>query len=143
MDTQLLLFLTVTVSSYIIFGLLFFHAIRSSSSTPEQKLQYLRSIVSTASLSIEHRHPSMHPKEKKAQITQLVMVTLAEQKYQESTPFTIDMLIDEAMLQADTDPRLRAIRYSNEDTRQITPPMGLMSLGMRQRSMQRTGKLVN
>jgi len=143
MDTQLLIVLSVIVSSYIVFGLLFFYAIRSSSSTPEQRYSNLKSVVSSASMSVEHRHPSLHPKEKKAQITQLAMLMLKEMQYAESSPFTIDALIDEAMLQADTDPRLQMIRFSSETTRQITPPAGMMSLGMRYKSMQRTGKLVN
>src|SRR5439155_24086513 len=123
--------------------IVFVYCVKSSSTSPEQKHSYLRGIVLTASLSVEKYHPTEHPQKKKHHIAQRVQAMLTEQKYHGHEPFTIDALIDEAMLQADTDPRLRAIRIADEPTRQITPPLGMWQLGMRQKAAaSRTGKLV-
>ena len=142
MDSTSILVVLISVSSYIVFGIVLVCCIKSSSAPQGQTHEYLARVINTATMSVEKYHPTEHPTKKKQRITQLAMVMLAEQKYQESAPFTVDALIDEAMLQADTDPRLRAIRFSSEDTRQITPPLGLMSLGARHKAVQRTGKLV-
>lgn len=142
MDSTSWLIVSISVPSYIVFGIIAVYCLKSTSTPHEQSFQHLRTIVTTASHSVEHRYPSLHPKEKKERITQLVMIMLQEQKYKDSAPFTIDALIEESMLQADTDPRLQAIRFSNETTKQITPPAGMMSLGIRHKAVQRTGKLV-
>lgn len=142
MDSTSILIVSISVSSYIVFGIVLVCCMRSSSAPHGHTHEYLARVVNTATMSIEKYHPTEHPTKKKQRITQLAMVMLAEQKYQENTPFSIDALIDESMLQVDTDPKLRAIRLSSEDTKQITPPAGMMSLGVRQRAVQKTGKLV-